>query len=366
LRAVKTPETPRSYLPRLTDSPPAEEKEERVLPRYVELSALRERGFGPRNLFWGVVTLVLALMVLVVALFFAGPKAFISLATTLLTFTTLFVLSRLHIFRQRNGAFFALALVCLMGASIPLLERAFITLEALARQQASAAAGPANTAPSAEAAPPLLAQAFALPKPEGPGLLVKVLKDSRVVIGERPFLIKAGDLFPLVEAKMDEATFAVRDLQLSLPANVVEIIDPKAVAKGVVPAANPQASQVSPGAAQPSPAALPSPPDLAEITVSAQQEAIRRYPALGIKDSLENAAFVSTYKQLKDSGGTDFFANPEWPIELAELLAKREGWSRGGRPLTTGPAPVLDPPTTERPGDDTDAGADLPRNRPSR
>ena len=368
-RLVKTPENPRSYLPRLTDPQAADEREERVLPRYVELRALREHGFGPRNLFWGVFTLVLALILLVVALFFAGPKAFLSLATTLLTFTVLFVLSRLHIFRQRNGAFLALALVCLLGASIPLVERALSVLETLARQQASTAASPVTAPGQVDAGPPLLTQSFALAKPEGPALNVKVLKDSRVVIGERPFLINAGDLFSLIEAKTDEVTFAVRDLQVSLPANVVEIMDPKAVARGVAAAASPQPPQVAPGATKPSAAALPSPPDLAEITIGAQQEAIRRYPALGTKDSLENAAFVSTYKQLKDAGGADFFANPEWPIELAELLAKREGWNRGGRPLTTGPAPVLDPPATERPVEDLNdgVGAGFQRsNRPNR
>ena len=362
--AVKNPEIPRSYLPRLTDPSAAEDREEKVLPRYVELRALREHGFGPRNLFWGVFTLVLALILVVVALFLAGPKAFLSLATALLTFTVLFVLSRLHIFRQRNGAFLALALVCLLGASIPLVERGISGLEALARQQASAAANPAPAPGAVDAGLPSLVQSFALTKPEGTALHVKVLKDSRVVVGDRPFMIKAGDLFALIEARTDEVTFAVRDLQVSLPANVVEIIDPKAVAKSVASVASPQVPQAAVGTTKPSAAALPSPGDLVEITAGAQQEAVRRYPALGIKDSLENAAFVSTYKQLKDAGGSDFFANPEWPIELAELLAKREGWNRGGRPLTTGPAPVLDPPATERPIEDPDAGvgAGLPRS----
>ena len=366
-RPVKTPETPRSYLPRLTDPAASEEKEEKVLPRYVELPALREHGFGPRNLFWGVATLALALVLLAVALFFAGPKAFVSLATALLTFTALFVLSRLHIFRQRNGAFFALALVCLLGAAIPLVERAFVALEELVRQKASAAAVPVAAPRPVEATPPLLTQSFALPKPGETGLQVKVLKESRVVIGGLPFLIKPGDLFPLIEAKTDEATFAVRDLQVSLPANVVAIIDPKAVAKGVASTANLPGPQITTSAPQPPATAPASKADLTEITIGAQQEAIRRYPALGIKDSLENGAFIETYRQLKESGGADFFANPEWPIELAELLAKREGWSRGGRPMTTGPAPVLDPPATEPTVDSLDAGAGLPRsNRPSR
>jgi hypothetical protein len=93
----------------------------------------------------------------------------------------------------------------------------------------------------------------------------------------------------------------------------------------------------------------PSDAELTEITRNAQQEAMRRYPALAIPDSLENAVFISTYRQLRDRGSDEFFANPEWPIELAELLAKRESWNRGGAPITTGPAPILDAPADAEP-----------------
>jgi hypothetical protein len=359
---VKTPETPRSYLPKLAEPPAPEEKEAKIVPRYVEIPALREHGFGPRNLFWGVATLLLALVLLVAALFFAGPKAAVYLVTALLTFTALFVLSRLHVFRQRNGGFFALALVCLLGAAIPLLESGLVALKNMAVRSASATS-PAPVAPTLDVPPPLLTQSFALSKPEGQGKQVKVLKDSRVTIDERAFLIKAGDVFPFLEAKGGEATFAVRDLRVSLPANVVEVIDPNAVAHGVTGArSEPAHPEPAVATNEPPPPAAPSAEDLAAITMSAQREAIRRYPALGIKDSLENGAFVSTYQQLKEAGGSDFFSNPEWPLELAELLAKREGWARGGMPSTTGPAPVLDPPSGVPPVDALDAGAGMPRS----
>jgi hypothetical protein len=305
-----------------------------------------------------VATLFLALVVLVAALFFAGPKAAVSLATALLTFTALFVLSRLHIFRQRNGAFLALAVVCLLGALVPLVENGLEALKTLA----SRAAVPPTLATdqSASAAQtPLLTQSFALTKPEG-GKQVRVLKDSVVPIAGHSFLIKAGDSFPFLERKADEVTFAVRDLQVWLPANVVEVIDPDVVAQGV--AGNRAESENAP-LAPPAPSEA-SADDLASITMSAQREAIRRYPALAIQNSLENEAFVSTYQQLKESGGAEFFANPEWPIELAELLAKREGWARGGLPSSTGPAspaPVLDAPANLPPVDQLDAGIGLPQ-----
>lgn len=397
-RAVKTPETPsRTYLPKLADPQhpaPAEEREVRMVPRYVEIPALRERGFGPRNLFWGLATLFLAVVTLIVALFFAGPGATLSLATSLLTFTALFVLARLHVFRQRNGGFLALAIVCLLGAAVPLIESGFSALKSGAGSWSKSTTG--GSSAGGESQPPLLIESFALTPPEGPGKRVKVLKDSRVIIDQRPFLIKAGDVFSFVDVKGGEATFAVRDLQVSLPANVVDIIDPTAVAQGVTgrrsaPAAassgalpSESANPPAVGAGSAPVSSSPTPEELKAITLSAQREAIRRFPALGIRDSLENAVFVETFQRLRESGNTEFFANPEWPIALADQLAKRDGWVPGGAPMTTSPAPVLDAPAdapvapaptgngpaarggTLPPVDQLDAGAGLPSNRGSR
>jgi hypothetical protein len=342
---------------------------------------------GPRNLFWGVALLFLALVMLIVAIFFAGAKAMIYVATCLLTFTALFVLARMHIFRQRNGSFLALGLICVIGTAIPLVEKAYTSAKGLV---ASRSPAPSTVASHMnEGYAPLLTESFAVSAPQGDGKQVKVLTDSRVVIDDKPFLIKAGDRFPFVAVKNDETSFAVRDLHISLPSNVVEVVDPKTLAKGVTSAAKATAATASPATTAPGekasakPAGSADDATLAEITRAAQQEAMRRYPALAIKDSLENAMFVSTYKQLRDGGSDDFFSNPEWPLELADLLAKREGWNKGGGPITTGPAPVLDPPNDEPavppvapaarqpmnlpPVDSLDAGSDLPRaGRPGR
>ena len=76
------------------------------------------------------------------------------------------------------------------------------------------------------------------------------------------------------------------------------------------------------------PAVEGQPETPAQITERAQKEAIRRYPALGEKDSPENQLFIETFQELKHTGADDFFADPEWPLQLAELLAKRENWQR--------------------------------------
>ena len=46
-----------------------------------------------------------------------------------------------------------------------------------------------------------------------------------------------------------------------------------------------------------------------------------------------------------ENGGEDFFKNPEWPTELAGLLAKRHHWQPGAPPATVGPVsdPVEEP-----------------------
>ena len=389
-RPVNNPEpsgpktSSRSYVPRIVDPIAlAPEREDKFLPRYVEVPALREQGFGRRNLVWGVVTLTLALALLAAAVVFTGQKAVLSLAACLVTFTALFVLARMHVFRQRNGGFLAIALVVLLGAVVALVDRGYEMLAGAAVPPVTVAAHPLETEP------PLLMQAFALTKPDGTQPQVKVLKDSRVVIADKPFIIKAGDVFPLLEAKAGEATFAVRDLHVSLPVAVVEILggrsvkdakEPKvaketkesAMAAAIAavkaeaakmadaPKTEPASTPARPAPETPAPEAAPV-TDIVAITRSAQLEAMRRYPALAIKDSAENEVFVTTYRQLKDTGDAKFFSNPEWPLELAELLATRNGWARGDRPAPAEPAPVLDAPSDlappEQPAPATDQAA---------
>lgn len=363
---VNNPETPapapRSYVPRIVDPidglPEAETK---FQPRYVEVPALREHSFGRRNLAWGVITLGLALGLLVAAVYLAGQKAVLSLAACLFTCTALFVLARLHVFRQRNGGFLAIAIVVLLGAIVPLVDHGY---EKLSSSTTAIALASATSVPAVpvEAEPPLLSQSFALTKPEASATQVRVLQDSRVLIGGKPFLIKVGDAFPLLEAKGGEVTFAVRDLHVSLPVTVVEILGGKtgketretamqaalaAAATAVTPKPERIAAPTKLPVETPKAATVNPSAELAAVTHSAQQEAIRRYPALRIKDSTENEAFLAAYQDMKQSGNTEFFANPEWPIELAEVLAVRNRWTRGDQPAPAGEidtTPKLEPP----------------------
>jgi len=310
---------------------PAAERGESFRPQYVSLHALREHGHGPRNLAWGVVTLLLALILVAASLFVTGPQALLALLTCLLTFTALFVLARMHVFRQRNGGFLALGIVALFGAAMPLIELAFHALEEFVKNRPVATAtAPAASAPASATSGEVLGliEAFALPPPDPKaGPRVRIVKDVRVSVEGKPYLVRAGDEFAFASRKGREVTIAARDLLVTVPSEATEVVEEKALAPAKPPTATPA----------PTAAAEPAEETPAQRTASAQHEAIRRYPALGIKGSLENQLFVNLYTELRDNGGDDFFTNPEWPIELAELLAKREHWQRGAPPMTTGP-----------------------------
>lgn len=378
--------TPRAYVPRIVDPidglPEAAPK---FQPRYVEVPALREHGFGRRNLAWGVITLVLGLGLLVAAVYLAGQKAVLSLAACLFTFTALFVLARLHVFRQRNGGFLAVAVVVFLGAIVPLVDHGYEKLSGTSPVRVSPGP-PLVPAVPVEAEPPLLTQSFALTQPAAGQTQVRVLKDSRVLVGERPFLIKVGDAFPLIEAKGGEVTFAVRDLHVSLPVTVVEILGGKTgkETRELAMQAALQAAQTVPTGetlthenATLSAKAPPGTPkadapkaaaavnaELAAVTLSAQVEAKLRYPALGIKDSIENTAFLAAYREMRESNNTAFFANPEWPIELAEVLAVRHRWTRGDQPAAAAAKDTT--PRLEPPMDDDDVPVAVPVTGDSR
>jgi hypothetical protein len=352
-------EIPRPVFSRRSEAPiVSEAHEERFHPRYVQLHALRDHGHGPRNLAWGVAILLLALALLGLGLFLVGTKVLLALATCLLTFTALFVLARLHVFRQRNGGFLALGIVVLFGAAMPLIELGYRSLETFARSRtaaSSASSGEASASGSSQ--PMLLTEAFALSAPEpGAGPRIKVTKDAVVAVEGRAYRLKAGDVLALGSERGSEITAAVRDLLVPLPADAVEVISDR-------PAASATASSATPAPAANSEPAPPANETPAQITQRAQREVIRRYPALGVKNSLENQLFVSTYREIKEGGGTDFFKDPNWPIELAELLAKRERWPRGGgAPSAVAPGPSVSDqePTSTEPAEFTTSPAETP------
>jgi hypothetical protein len=343
---VKSEETPtenlRALLPKEEQRPGTGRTEDEFSPRYVQLP--RRKAVGARNLLGGVVLLAIALVLLIGALLLGGPRALVPVVSCLLTLTALWVLAHLRLFRQRHSVFFAIGLVSVIGAAVALVERGY---DALAQGIRTAqAANEAEPSAPGEPIPPLLTAEFGLGSPDtSRGQFVKVLKDSRVIIKDKPYLIKAGDIFRFDEQKENEITFIAKDVRISLPSDAAEVFGEKeAKVAGQTAPGEPPASK------QPATPAQPTASKTSNVTLRSQQEAMRRYPALAAADSPENQIYVETYRELKGTR-PDFFEDPEWPIQLADLIARNEGWQRADQPAPTEADSAAEPKKDELPPD---------------
>jgi hypothetical protein len=315
-------------------------------PRYVEVPRRRRAQLAAeRNLKWGLAVLLLSLGLIGAAIIVSGPRALVPIVICLVTLTILWALARLRVFHQRNGVFFATALVCLLGATVPMIERGYVELDRMAHAPAKevtvAAAAPVEQQPAPQKAPepppvaaldpdmdvPSLVEAMNVPEPTDPDVnLVRIVERTKVMVGRKPYVLNAGDTFPLEGTKDGQVTFRANELRLSVSDRVVELMAP-APPEPVV--ANDSRSEM------PSPVAPPAPlesrvsdRDLdGATTARAQTEAVRRYPAIGVEGSVENALFVEEFKRLKEER-PEFFDAEEWPLYLAEALAKEHGWPR--------------------------------------
>jgi hypothetical protein len=68
---------------------------------------------------------------------------------------------------------------------------------------------------------------------------------------------------------------------------------------------------------------------MAKITKKAQEEAARRFPGLRQQGSPEHRLYLDTYNDLKKRN-SEFLDDPEWPMNLAEILAQRNQWQESG------------------------------------
>lgn len=113
------------------------------------------------------------------------------------------------------------------------------------------------------------------------------------------------------------------------PASEQSSSGPLQASSAVSVANNPKASAVSSGdepVLDGPNAPVPADP-VAQATNRSIIEVRRRYPALGVNGSPENQIYLEAYRELERLR-PDFFEKPEWPIHLAEIVAKREGWRR--------------------------------------
>lgn len=330
----------------------ASETPEGFEPRYVEVPRRRRAQVAAeRNLKWGLALLLLAAGLIGAALIISGPRALLPIVVCLVTLTILWALARLHVFHQRNGVFFATAVVCLLGAAIPLIDRGYAELHRLVHAGGNApvlvavpAAAPSaelSAEPTTDAAPRSLVEALKIKPPaHATSEIARVVEDTTVTVGRKSYLLRVGDTFALEAINGGQATIVANELRLSIPERAIEVVSAQ-------PDTMPIVKATQPGNA-PRPSAGPRVSDQelpADITARAKGEAMRRYPGIGVAESPENVLFVKRVQELRTER-PEFFDEPEWPLYLAEALAQEQGWDRAIKP----------PPTT----DQAPATSDLP------
>lgn len=298
-------------------------------PKYLSLPQRRSRGQGRRNLTWGVTLLLLSGLLFAWALYLAGPGAAYTVGGSIATGVALYVVARSRLLRQRNGSFLAGAIVCLLGVFLVLVQQAWLAaihsatavpVEPAERVAASTPVPPTKSlAGSASAQIPSLLDAVRPSQAElDSGAVAKVLHDSRIELEGKPYRLRTGDVFPVAGSSPGEVRLAVGAQEVAVPSSAVEVTEPKGFVSSRRPSeAGDPLGEPKRGAAETN----------AQTTQKAQAEAMRRYPALAIKDSPENKSFMDAYQELKYAGGASFFEDPEWPLHLADMLASREGWN---------------------------------------
>jgi hypothetical protein len=352
-----TPEKPAAAKSQPLPVPPPEpgprrSEEKDYVPRYVALPRQWERGHGRRNLVGGVIVLVVAVLFLGWALYLAGPGALFTVAACVATATLLHVMARSRLFRQRNGAFVAWAGVCLLGVVLVILHHGWLYVTGGSHGR-SADQEPATAAHAGET--PLLRDAFPSTNDPVSGPVVRVLRDTKVSIDGKPYMAKQGELYPLVDVGVDahgtsQVRFSVGMQDVLIPKAATEVVSSDSV-PGLDPPAD--AGKTAASEAPTAPAREFEPPKglpKEEQVLASQREAIRRYPELGRSGSLKNQAFVSAVKEQRHTGAVEFFDDPNWPLNLAEILAEKDGWRRADvAELPPAPRNIAPPEPVRRP-----------------
>ncbi len=316
------------------------------------------------NLAVGAGLLLSAFLIFWMALYLPNQVALRTLVASFGTFALVWVLYRLRVFHRPHGGLIVAGAVALFAAALPFIERGFQKLDhaaksGLADESAKTAtlAGesaqglPVPTQQNNPGLPPPTAPAT-LPPPAPPeddtvhdliapapdpsiGKIILVRQDAKVAIGGKKYLIRAGSKFPFKKLEDGMVTFQAGDQEVTIGVEMVSF--------GGQSKETPE-----------------------EITKLAKTELMRRYPAIGVKDSPENEMFVARINDLKTEF-PDIFKNPRWPLEIGEQLAAQEGWTRADAPADDAAsrppagrddAPKLPPPGAPMPP------ADVPQEAP--
>jgi hypothetical protein len=258
-----------------------------------------------------------------VALGWAGRESFIALTTASVLGLVWFIASQTRVFSQRNGTFFVLALGLFASMAIPVGIKLVLSGSEFARSTAE---------------------------------LVRVLKEKGGVASVQPTPTTPSLPSPLLP---------------TAPERPAEPLAPAGERSKPAPPVEPSVTQAP--AKAPASEEIPDEDPKEKATRLAKAEAYRRYPGLETTGSPEYIAFMNAYRELERFRKFEFFKDPQWPLKLAELVAKQEGWKRADAPEAPKPtaplsasAPAMLPaPTSPQPkapakGNPPNAGSLLP------
>jgi hypothetical protein len=365
--------------------PPAE-KENAIVPqvhdappRYVDTPPPPLTPIAKRNLIFGIVFLVLAALGLWLGLYYAGAMAARTLIASVGACGLVLLFAKRRVLSQQHGILLVLGAAALFGAAIPWVEGTFRKLDGIARENladgtekvAHSVPPPPPTLENAPPAPPTIplpaeeSEPTPTPKAEKKPVLVMrkgpaeatpasddTDKGSELVIPEL-----SKDVTSFVELQADMAVDfdgRVRIIRAGTRAPFKQVQDEK-----VLIVAGDHEVFVGMDFVKFKGKSKESP---AELTKMARREAQLRYPKLADPDSQESEVFALRQKELEiEPDGREFLKNPNWPLILAEQIAKEKSWVRGDEET---PAEKSDDPTSPGGSPEIPPASSAPSNFP--
>lgn len=283
---------------------PAASSSDHPLERGEELPLRQKTPESTRNLLLGITLNLIAIPMCGAAFVFAPREAFVSTATALLIALVVFVSMQFRVIQQRNGTFALMALGLVLTLVVPLSVsfcssgaewvRMLLDAQRSRSMQNStehewAASNPASRPESApNTRPPAFGDA-------GTGRAAAASQTAAV-----PNVSSVVE--PKAEAQVDPQDLKGAGMRLDkgLKGSDSTVEDPT----------RPEESSTE------------------RITRLSKDEALKRYPGLASPGTPEHVRYLEAYNEFARLRKFEFFKDPKWPLNLAELVALKEGWKR--------------------------------------
>jgi len=254
-----------------------------------------------RNLALGVLAVLIAVPMGGAAFWCAPREAFVAICSAALVSLLLFLAMQFRLLLQRNGVFLLLSCGLVLTLAVPICVRLMVAGSEWAQ----------TLADFRRIQPAVGGSSF----PGGAGSQ------------------NNGNGFPAQTSAAPGASSGNTGASAGTPGAVSVPADAAGVAGGPS-AQKAEVDSQSAKSAPPSPVSIPeseapvNEDPVQRTTRLARDEAVRRYPALQNPGSPENAVYLEAYNELTRLRKFDFFKDPKWPLNLAEIVGLREGWKR--------------------------------------